>query len=103
MELPINRPKNKIVSNTQHGPMRQFSKCGKFNYFPSTLNEEEEIEGKNYNVCPQKIEGKIEKVKIDKTENFIQAGERYKSLSEKDKKHLIDNIVFELWHVDEKV
>ncbi len=37
--------------------------------------------------------------KIYKTDDFTQAGERYRSLSKTDKEHLVSNLVFELSHV----
>lgn len=103
MELPINRPKNDVVTNTQDGHIKHFANSSKFNYFPSTLNQSNRAEGKSKFKTHQKAEGNIIRKKISKTEDFTQAGERYRSLSEKDKKHLIDNIINELWNVDKKI
>lgn len=103
MELPINKPKNDVVTNTQDGHIKHFPNSSKFNYFPTTLNQSNIAEGKSKIKTHQKAEGNIIRKKISKTEDFTQAGERYRSLSEKDKKHLIDNIVNELWDVDEKI
>ncbi|WP_454055521.1 catalase-related domain-containing protein [Clostridium sp. Marseille-Q7071] len=47
--------------------------------------------------------GNIEKKKIKLTNDFQQAGEKYRSYDKEEKDHLIDNLVNDLWSVEEKI
>ena len=49
------------------------------------------------------IDGDIGRRRISKTNDFKQAGERYRSLSKKDQDHLIDNIADSLRHADKPI
>lgn len=42
------------------------------------------------------LDGTIQRSEIERTENFLQAGERYDSLSEQEREHLVRNIASEL-------
>jgi len=41
--------------------------------------------------------------KIGKTNDFRQAGEKYRSLSKTDKKHLVDNLTADRMHIDKPI
>jgi len=43
------------------------------------------------------LSGNVERKVVPKTDDFTQAGERYRSLSKLEKSHLSDNIAVELW------
>jgi catalase len=45
------------------------------------------------------IEGNLVREKIKKTDDFTQAGERYRSMSKTEMKHLVENLVADLSHV----
>jgi len=49
------------------------------------------------------LNGDIERRKISLTNDFKQAGERYRSLSKTDQNHLVDNIVDSLSHADKPI
>ena len=100
-ELPINRPKSPVDNCQQDGAMRYKNRKGAINYKPNFLDDN------NPKVCKKAkhkglyYEGFAVKHPIDKIDDFTQAGERYRSLCEKDKCALIDNILSELWEVPE--
>ena len=100
-ELPINRPKSPVDNCQQDGAMRYKNRKGAINYKPNSLDDN------NPKVCKKAkhkglyYEGFAVKHPIDKIDDFTQAGERYRSLCEKDKCALIDNILSELWEVPE--
>jgi catalase len=45
------------------------------------------------------IEGNLVREKIKKTDDFTQAGERYRSMSKTEMKHLVENLLADLSHV----
>jgi catalase len=49
------------------------------------------------------VEGNIVRQKISLTNDFKQAGERYRSLSKMDQDHLVDNIVDSLGKADKPI
>ncbi|MCM1990683.1 catalase [Oceanirhabdus seepicola] len=94
LQLPINRPIVPINNNMQDGPAQYLPNKGTTNYNPNSLN--------NGNPHPVPFSGKPEKVKaegtikrreIEKTNDYEQAGERYRSLSKTQRDHLVSNIV----------
>ncbi|MBE6051127.1 MAG: catalase [Clostridium sp.] len=103
LELPINRPKCHVNNNLQDGTMRYKNKKGPINYKPNSLNNNEPLEYPNDNNCGLYVKGNITKEGIKKPENFRQAGERYRTLSNKQKDALVDNILSELWEVPKDI
>ncbi|MGG7177623.1 catalase [Clostridium paraputrificum] len=97
MQLPINKPMNKVANNTQEGFMRYASSSGRINYYPSTISDDNPSEANKITKTNLHICGEINGQKICKTEDFRQAGERYRLLCDKDKENLIDNIVDDMW------
>jgi catalase len=50
-----------------------------------------------------KLEGEVTRQKISLANDFAQAGNRYRSLSKKDREHLIDNLIADLMHIDKPI
>ncbi len=50
-----------------------------------------------------RIEGEVTRQKIRLTDDFTQAGERYRSLSNMDQEHLVDNLVADLLNIDKPI
>ncbi|MBU5591455.1 catalase [Clostridium sp. MSJ-4] len=101
LELPINRPKVPVNNNQQDGFMQFTPNRGSINYSPNTLGcgmpEPAPENGVPYTPF---VEGKIERKKISKTDDYTQAGDRYRSMSKIDKDHLISNIVESLCYAE---
>jgi catalase len=49
------------------------------------------------------LKGEAARRKISLTNDFIQAGERYHSLSKMDREHLVDNLIADLMHIDKPI
>jgi catalase len=93
LQLPINRPQVQVNNNQRDGAM-QYAPYGggTVNYEPNTLaggmpREAPVMPTEDYN-----IKGKVIRQKVSLTNDFQQAGERYRSLAKIDKEHLVDNI-----------
>jgi hypothetical protein len=103
LQLPINHPLVPVNNNQRDGAMQHGSFTGPVNYEPGSLADETPKEapaGVSY--APQ-IEGKATRTKIGLTNDFEQAGERYRSFSKVDREHLVDNLIADLMHIDKQI
>ncbi len=102
-QLEINKPKNKVNNNQQDGPMRYKNIEGAVNYKPNSLDDNKPKVAQSPISEPIFIEGNLVREEIEKTDNFTQAGKRYRSLSKLEKDHLVENIVCDLKCVREDI
>lgn len=103
LQLPVNSPKVPVNNNQRDGPMQLGSFTGNVNYEPSTLPgglKEAPASGVPY-AAP--AGDRAVKQKIELTDDFRQAGERYRSLSKKDRDHLVDNLAADMKAIDRKI
>ena len=99
LQIPVNRPKVAVNNNTRDGAMQYgegFS--GTVNYEPNTLGGGSPQQSGDSTFGGRPFVGGEVRQKIALTNDFQQAGERYRSLSKKDQDHLVDNIVDPLGH-----
>jgi catalase len=93
LQLPINRPQVAVNNNQRDGAMQHAPYGGgTVNYEPNTLAGGEPHEAAAAPTEDYSIKGKVIRRKISLTNDFQQAGERYRSLGKVDQEHLIDNI-----------
>lgn len=104
LQLPINRPRVPVNNNQRDGAM-QYAPYGggTVNYEPNTLAGGMPREAPAYPTSHYRVEGNVVRRKISLTNDFEQAGERYRSLSKVDQDHLIDNIVDSLGKADKPI
>lgn len=104
LQLPINRPQVPVNNNQRDGAM-QYAPYGggTVNYEPNTLADGMPREAPAYPTSQYHIEGNVTRQKIRLTNDFEQAGERYRSLRKVDQDHLVDNIVDSLGKADEPI
>lgn len=102
-QLPINKPVVEVNNNTQDGPMRYFYNKGSINYKPNTLNDNKPLEYPKGKEEPIYVEGNLVRKTIDKSQDFLQAGERYRAMTDKEKNTLISNIAADMWEVDIRI
>jgi catalase len=104
LQIPINRPKVGVSNNQRDGSMQYapgFS--GTVNYEPNTLGGGSPRQSGDPTFGGRPIEGEEVRRKIALTNDFGQAGERYRSLSTIEKDHLVDNIVDPLSHAKKDI
>jgi catalase len=97
-ELPSNKPLAPVANNQRDGAMQCQVFKGSVNFGPSSLGGPKTAsqEGKPYMPF---IQGNIVREKIYKTNDFTQAGERYRSLNKTEQEHMAGNLVADLSHV----
>src|SRR4030066_235461 len=94
LQLPINRPQVPVNNNQRDGAMQSAPYGGgTVNYEPNTLTSGMPHEASPMPTEDYILKGKVERKKISLTNDFAQAGQRYRSLSEVEQDHLVGNIV----------
>jgi catalase len=94
LNLPINQPRVPVSNNQRDGAMQYATYGGgTVNYEPNTLAGGMPREAQAIVTVKEHIEGDMTRRRISLTNDFEQAGERYRSLSKVDRDHLVDNIV----------
>ncbi|WP_183085243.1 catalase [Trinickia fusca] len=96
-QLPINRPRVPVMNNNQDGAMNIGDRQGEVNYEPSTLNELAQNQRDKSVQTP--LAGTTQQAAIQKTLNFRQAGEYYRTLSAQDRQDLVTALSGDLNHV----
>ncbi len=93
LQLPINQPKVPVDNNQRDGAMQHAIPMGAVNYDPNALANGMPGEAPAGVSEQCHLEGVVGRRKISLTNDFKQAGQRYRSLSKMDRDHLVDNIV----------
>jgi catalase len=106
-EIPINRPMVQVHNNQRDGYMRQTINRGRTNYFPNSLGggypatASREAGGFVHHM--EKVEGHKIRVRSESFKDyFSQAKLFYNSMSEPEKKHILEAFHFELGKVETK-
>lgn len=89
-QLPINAPKVAVDNNNQDGAANSGSRTSSVNYEPSLIEPKPQDAAQKRSRLP--LGGSTQQARIAKTLNFRQAGEFYRSLSEKEQASLIVNL-----------
>ena len=104
LQLPINRPQVVVNNNQRDGPMQYAPYAGgTVNYEPNTLASGMPHEAQPIPTEDYILKGKVERKKINLTNDFAQAGQRYRSLSKVEQDHLVGNIVDSLGKADKPI
>ncbi|WP_204518581.1 catalase [Brevibacillus fulvus] len=97
LQLPINAPKKRVATNLRGGQMEYYvdrapRQNPHVNYEPSSLGglREAPQSGKEYTPF---VEGNLVHASIDRTNDFKQAGERYRMFEDWERDDLIQNLV----------
>jgi catalase len=104
LQLPVNRPQVPVSNNQRDGAM-QYGPYGggTVNYEPNTLAGGMPHEAPTVSIEEFAVNGRVMRKKISLTNDFRQAGERYRSLSSVDQDHLVDNVVDSLGKADKPI
>lgn len=97
-DLPTNRPQSPVANNQRDGAMQYQVFNGSVNFGPSSQGGPKTVPEE---VAPYKpyLQGNMTREKIQKTNDFTQAKERYLGMNETEKDHLAGNLVADLGHV----
>jgi len=76
---------------------------GPVNYEPASIAGGSPVETPSGTPSIYRVEGEVTKKKISKTNDFQQAGEKYRSLSKMDQEHLVDNLIADLAPIDKPI
>ncbi|MDP9350931.1 MAG: catalase, partial [Chloroflexota bacterium] len=99
LQLPINRPQTHVATNQQGGQMAYYVDRGganpHVNYEPSSLGGLREAEPAGAPHTPY-AEGQLVRQKLDRTNDYQQAGERYRLFEQWERDDLIHNLVTNL-------
>jgi catalase len=104
LQLPINRPQVPVNNNQRDGAMQYgLYGGGTVNYEPNTLASGMPSEAPATAKAQEKLEGSMVRQKISLTNDFTQAGVRYRSLNHVEQDHLVDNIVDSLSKAEKSI
>jgi len=101
MHLPINAPKVQVNSHNQEGAGYSTAKNSTVNYQPSRSTEGF-TDDNQFENCSTALSGNTQQIPFQKTQNFKQAGDLYRSFSEQDQTHLINALAGDLATVDDQ-
>lgn len=101
LDLPINCPYAPVRNNTRDGNMQFHTDISPINYEPNR-HEDTPKEDPSYLESEAPLHGVAGRQKILKTDDFTQAGERYRAFSEEERENLIKNLTNDLKQVSEK-
>jgi catalase len=108
LQLPINKPKKHVATNQRDGQMTYYvdgNEAGEnphVNYEPSSHQglREAPKTGKDYTPY---VQGNVVRQTISRTNNYGQAGERYRTFEAWERDELISNLVGALKQCDEEI
>jgi catalase len=99
LQLPVNRPLAPVSNDNIDGAMQSVARQGDVNYEPtSAAGEPAEQPAFRYSQYP--VTGMTQQRPIDKQDNFRQAGEFYRALSEHDQDDLIKNLAADIGRIE---
>ncbi len=98
LQLPVNQAKNARVSTNQQGGQMQYSvdNTGSnphVNYEPSITGGLREAEYPTHDEQGPEIHGRLTRKRIDRTNDYEQAGQRYQLMDQWEKDDLVANLV----------
>lgn len=89
LQLPINTPKVAVNNGNQDGAMNSGWSSSGVNYQPSRVSPREESQSARYSQLA--LAGSTQQQKIQREQNFKQAGDLYRSFNTKGRKNLIES------------
>ncbi|MGL5094234.1 MAG: catalase, partial [Planctomycetia bacterium] len=100
--LPINKPLNAVVNGNQDGSLNFDQTESDVNYQPSAA-QYQPVEDPSAEYSKAPLTGTVRQTRTEKTLNFKQAGELYRSFDEKMRTNLIANLAGDLGKVVDPV
>ncbi|WP_028402967.1 catalase [Ectobacillus panaciterrae] len=101
LQIPVNCPFAPVRNQQRDGAMQVNQQSSTVNYEPS-IHTENPIEDPAYRDSVMKLEGYVSREKIEKPNDFKQAGERYRAYTKEEQDNLIGNLINDLQQVNER-
>ncbi|MEK8130640.1 catalase [Paenibacillus filicis] len=95
LQIPVNCPYAPVRNYQRDGAMRMRQEASTYNYEPNSSTGSPS-EAPAYRDTPSPLQGQAERRRIEKTDDFTQAGEKYRSFTGTERDHLIANLVNDL-------
>ncbi|MDE1167826.1 MAG: catalase KatB [Pseudomonas sp.] len=89
LSLPVNRPRVAVNNGNQDGAMNAGNSTSGVNYEPSRLQPRPADDAARYSQMP--VSGSTQQAKIQREQNFKQAGDLYRSYTPKEQQDLINS------------
>lgn len=96
--LPVNAPKCPYHNNSQDGAMNPTQRAEEVNYFPSRFDSLREAK-KIHTQSSALISGQRERSILSKTDDFTQAGQRFRSFDPARQQRFVDRVSLMLGHL----
>ncbi len=98
LQLPVNAPKNaRVATNQRDGQMTYVVDTGgenpHVNYEPSTMGGLAEAEYPTHDEQGPEIRGRLTRARLPRTNDYKQAGERFRLMEDWERDDLVDNFV----------
>ncbi|WP_146241137.1 catalase [Paenibacillus sambharensis] len=102
LQIPVNCPYAPVRNHQRDGAMNVNQDNSPVNYEPNSY-EESPKEDPAYRDSEAPITGPAGRKKIEKTDDFTQAGEKYRSYTDEERDHLIANLVNDLKQTNQDI
>lgn len=102
LHIPVNCPYAPVRNHQRDGAMTMQANPSSVNYEPNSSSESPR-EAASYVDSYAQLQGAAGRQKIEKTDDFTQAGERFRSLSEQQQANLIANVTGELEQTNDDI
>ncbi|MCR8658890.1 catalase [Paenibacillus endoradicis] len=101
--IPVNCPYATVRNQQRDGAMTMTANPSTYNYEPNSSSEEPKEAAEEYKDSYSPIHGVAGRQKIDKQDNFTQAGETYRSWTAQEQANLLANLINDLSQVNEDI
>ncbi len=107
LQLPINQPKKRVATNQRDGQMtahidRAPGQNPHVNYEPSGTGGLNEATPAG-DPCEPQVDGRLQRTRIARTNDYQQAGERYRSIEPWERDDLVKNLIDQLLRCDRRI
>jgi len=103
VHIPINCPYATVRNGQRDGAMTMKANPSTYNYEPNSGTEEPKEAPEQFQDSYSPIQGIAGRQKIDKEDNFTQAGETYRSWTEQEQSHLLTNLMNDLLQTNDDI
>lgn len=101
--IPVNCPYAAVRNQQRDGAMTMTANPSTYNYEPNSGSDEPQEASEEFKDSYSPIHGVAGRQKIDKQDNFTQAGETYRSWSAEEQANLLANLIGDLSQVNEDI